>query len=156
MTWGFIIVVVGEMIQRTVDIWCRTSNTINHMANENSEWWVEHCWQTHKVHYTTRRVRKRGACYMTSKILLWKSFKFICHGQCCTSCEHLLGQSVLKTKFNRTRCPDDTKTGHQTFRKQNQWLWTKQEKLKFTSLTISPGTAAAKWFLIMNLLSVQP
>ena len=39
--------------------------------------------------------------------------------------------------------------------KQNPLLWTKHEKLKFTSLTVSPGTAAVEWFLIMNLLSVQ-
>ena len=57
--------------------------------------------------------------------------------------------------FYRTQCPDDAQIVHQTRRKQNLWLWTKQEKLKFTSLTISPGTAAAKWLLIMNLLSVQ-
>ena len=58
--------------------------------------------------------------------------------------------------FNMTRCPDDAKAvGHQTCRKQILWLWTKQEKLKFTSLTISPGTAAVEWLLIMNLLSVQ-
>ena len=31
----------------------------------------------------------------------------------------------------------------------------RKEKMKFTSLTISPGTAAVKWLLIMNLFSVQ-
>ena len=31
----------------------------------------------------------------------------------------------------------------------------KREKLKFTSLIISLGTAAIEWFLIMKLLSVQ-
>ena len=31
----------------------------------------------------------------------------------------------------------------------------KHEKLKFTSLTISPGTAALQWFLIKKLLSLQ-
>ena len=30
------------------------------------------------------------------------------------------------------------------------WLWTKQWKLKFTSPTISPGTATVKWFLVMD------
>ena len=43
--------------------------------------------------------------------------------QCCTLFDHLRGQSVLETKFNRIRCPDDAKTvGHQTGRKQNPWL----------------------------------
>ena len=64
--------------------------------------------------------------------------------QCCTFFEHLIGH-----KFNRTQCPDDAKTvEHQTCRKQNS-------PLKFTSLTISPGTVAAEWLLITNLLSVQ-
>ena len=55
-----------------------------------------------------------------------------------------------------TWCPNNAKTvGHQTCRKQNPKLWTKQEKFKFTRLTISPGTAAIKRLLIMNLLSVQ-
>ena len=59
--------------------------------------------------------------------------------------------------FYRTLCPDDAKiSGHQTCRKQNPWWWTKHEKLKFTSLIISPGSAAIDWSLIMKLFSVQP
>ena len=61
-----------------------------------------------------------------------------------------------RPEFNRTQCPDDAKSvGHQTCRKQNSLLWTKQDKLRFTSLTISPETAAVEWYLITNLLSVQ-
>ena len=65
---------------------------------------------------------------------------------------------------HRTMCPvDQILIGHgllmmqkqQDTRKQHMWLWTKQEKLKFTSLTVSPEKAAVKWPLIMNLLSVQ-
>ena len=48
--------------------------------------------------------------------------------------------SILQDKVswrpisNRTWCADNAKTiGHQTCRKQNPWLWTKHEKLKFTA-----------------------
>ena len=63
-----------------------------------------------------------------------------------------------RPKFNRTQSSDNAKTvGHQTCRKKKKilLLWTKHEKLKFTSLTISPETAAVEWFLIMNLLLLQ-
>ena len=61
-----------------------------------------------------------------------------------------------RPNLNRTPCPDGARTvGHLTFRKENKRLWRKQEKLKLTSLTISPGTAAIMWRLIMNLLLVQ-
>ena len=54
-------------------------------------------------------------------------------------------------------CPDDAKTVWlHTYWKQNMLLWTKQEKLKFTSLKISLGKAAAGWLLIMNWYLVQP
>ena len=62
----------------------------------------------------------------------------------------------METKIDWTRCPDDVRTRkYQTCGKQNSWLWTQQEKLKFTSLIISPGTPAVKCLLIMTLLSVQ-
>ena len=48
----------------------------------------------------------------------------------------LEGEISWRPNFNRTRCPEK-QVGHQTCRKQNPWLWAKQEKLKFTSLTVS-------------------
>ena len=39
--------------------------------------------------------------------------------------------------------------------KTNPCLSTKHERVKFTSLIISPETAATEWFPIMKLLSVQ-
>ena len=42
-----------------------------------------------------------------------------------------LDKVSLRPNFHRTRCPSDAKTvGHQTCRKHNPWLWTKQEKLE--------------------------
>ena len=56
----------------------------------------------------------------------------------------------------RAKCLEEqTLTGYKTCRKQDLWLLTELEKLKFTSLIIRPGTAAKRWFLIMKLLSVQ-
>ena len=66
-----------------------------------------------------------------------------------------------------TKCPGDhILIGHgipimqkrirrQTCWQQNPCLWTKHERLKFTSLIISPGTVAIEWFLNLKLLSVQ-
>ena len=87
----------------------------------------------------------------------WHGNSLITCNHCCTFFFIILySKCPGDSNFNRIRCPDDAKTvGHQTCRKQNPQLWTKQKKLKFTPLTISPETAAIKWLLMMNLLSVQ-
>ena len=38
----------------------------------------------------------------------------------------------------------------QTYRKQNLWLWTKHEKLKFSTLIINPGIAAVKQLITLS------
>ena len=63
--------------------------------------------------------------------------------QCCSLFEHFIGQSVLEARFYWDMVSWWYKTiGYQTCRKQDLQLWPKHEKLKFTSLTITPGTAA--------------
>ena len=62
---------------------------------------------------------------------------------------YLKDEVSWRPKFNRTWCPNEAKTvRHQTcLQKTNSEVVNK---------TISPETAAVKWLLIMNLLSVQP
>ena len=56
------------MIQRTVDILCRTSNPTNHTAKENQAWWVERGRQTREVRFQFRGIGKWDASFRTVTI----------------------------------------------------------------------------------------
>ena len=64
-----------------------------------------------------------------------------------------------RPNFNRTQSRDAKTIGHQTCKKKKKKnvVMNSPEKLKFTSLIISSGTAAVaiEWFLIMKVLSIQ-
>ena len=76
-------------------------------------------------------------------------------GDTCVSVALFFFQHLTERRlnFNRTWCPDVKTIGHQTCRKQDLWLWTKLEKPKITSLTISPGTAAKECFFVVVVFS---
>ena len=106
---------------------CPVDFTVN-SASELHQWLAgSYLWNALKYKFVTIQLMPVTTSYVYSVAHFWIT----------------LGQSVLET------------LGYQTCRIQTPWLWTKQEKLKFTSLTISPETAAVKWLLIMNLLLVQ-
>ena len=115
-------------------------------------------WTAHILYCSCNAIADKATIHYIS-VWLWIEH-ILCFMCDIVSVAHFLITSQdkvsLRPNFNSTWSSHDAKTvGQQTCTKQNLWLWTKREKLKFTSLTISPGTAAVKWLLIVNLLLVQ-
>ena len=67
---NILIIVVGEIVQRTVDMLCRTLNPTNHTANRNLAWLVDHGRQSSELwfHFQFQEIWKGDcACCRTAK-----------------------------------------------------------------------------------------